>query len=74
MERTKLEKASIILLLAYIIAFGITIVIGLFLVVAAAAGVISWSTMTLFVAIGGAITILCLICWFVLMMIEIMRE
>lgn len=74
MERTKLEKASIIFLLAYIIAFTITIVVGLFLVIAGAAGIISWSVMTFFVAIGGVITILCLMCWFVLMMIDIMRE
>lgn len=74
MERTKLEKASIIFLLAYIIAFTITIVVGLFLLIAVCAGIIPLSIMTYFVAIGGIITILCLMCWFVLLMIEIMRE
>lgn len=68
------DKIGIIFLLVSVLTFGITMVGGLFLLIAVCAGITSLEIMTFFVAIGGIITIVCLVCGFILMIIDIIRE
>lgn len=74
MKHVDLEKAAMICLILFIITFGATIVSGLFLVIAACAGLVYWTTITIFEAIGALVSVVCLTCWFVLLMIQIMKE
>lgn len=73
-KQTSLEKAAIMSLFAFIIIFAITVVGGLFFVVAAAAGITNWTIVSLYGAIGGLLSVLCLMSWFIFLMIQITKE
>lgn len=74
MGKTKLEKAIFLVLLAYAITLGITFFFGIIFTFYAITGFITWSVVAISIATGGALSMILLIGWFVLMMVDTMKE